>query len=193
MTKTIYIIGRSAAEVLMNVTYKLPEKLTGDVLRAYQRLYNDLMLTLLMSGGQGNIIYWVGICKALSNALWYLDPHHATLHERGIGLPIPFQKFSGYSDYKRRKKKTPRMSQSGLDQHVQTLCKFLLQPWFCHSKYYILRSHTETLVSGMKKYQKFLEENSERNSMQQHSTELIHSQIENVTTRTVPPSSELKK
>ncbi len=72
------------------------------------------------------------------------------------------------------------MTQSGLDQHVQTLCKFLMQPGFV----------VEALVSGMRKYFTFLKENLQRNSMQQHSTELIRSPVEDVIMITIPASNE---
>ena len=91
-------------------------------------------------------------------------------------MPTLFQKFGGiYNDYKKKKEKKPKLSQFGLNQHVQTLSKFLLQPWFCNSKYSELHDSTEKLVEGMRKYQMYLQENLARNSRQQHSTELCRS------------------
>ncbi len=87
-------LGRSAVEVLMNVTYELPDKLTGDLLRADQRLYNDFIDYLETTEARWprqNVSTGQAFVKAVSNALWYLNPHHATLRERGIILPTPFQ------------------------------------------------------------------------------------------------------
>lgn len=105
-------------------------------------------------------------------------------------LPTPFQKFCGYNDYKRKKEKKPRLSQMGLNHHVQLLSKILMQPWFCRSKYSQLYSLTEKLVEGMRKYELYLQENSAHNSRQQHSLGLTRSPVDNVIMCTIPKSSE---
>lgn len=84
--------------------YELPAKLVGEKLRADQILYNDLIDSIELTEAR-----WphqdlsTGQCftKALSGALWYIDPHHHTLRERGIILPDMFQKFTGHNDFKR--------------------------------------------------------------------------------------------
>ena len=66
-----------------------------------------------------------------------------------------------YNDYKKKKKKTQQHKNDTIwfGSHVQTLLQIFVATLVCHSKYYIFCTHTETLVSGMNKYQKFLQEN----------------------------------
>ena len=175
---TLDVLVRNASDVLMAVTYDLPNKITGNTLRADQLLYNDLIdyfETTEARWARQNISIGQRFTKAMSNALWYLDPHHDTLSARGISLPVPLQRFCNYNDYKRKKEKKPHLSQIDLDQHVNALSSFLLQPWICHSRFTELHNVTENLVEGMRKYQVYLRESSQRNSRQQHSTELIRS------------------
>ena len=94
--------------------------------------------------------------KALSSALWYLDPHHDALCEWGIKLPAPFNKFQGYNDYKRKKERKPRLSQEGLSRHVQALSNFLSQAWFTRGRYMVLHGKVEEIVESMRKYEQYL-------------------------------------
>ena len=45
--------------------------------------------------------------KRLQAALWYIDPHHERLASRGAKLPNHLQKFTGYKDWKWKKKAEP--------------------------------------------------------------------------------------
>ena len=123
---------------------------------------------------------------ALSSALWYLDAHHDTLYERGVSLPVPFDELHGYNDYRRKKEKKPRLSQEGLNEHVQALSGFLSQSWFCRPMYAELRD----LIEGVKKYERYLHQNADRANKAHHSTELVHSPVENVILKTIPASSD---
>ena len=81
----------------MNVTYVLPGKIAGEALRADQRLYNDLIdyfETIAARWAWQNISTGQQFAKALSGSLWYLDPHHNTLRERGCINPIECQYYS---------------------------------------------------------------------------------------------------
>ena len=117
----------------MTVRFTLPQKIAsseGNQLRADQRLYNDVIhcfANMEVGWAPDSLPTAQSFTKALSNALWYLDPHHDTLYERGIKLPVPFDKFQGYNDYKRKKESKPRLSQEGLSRHVQALSEFLSQ------------------------------------------------------------------
>ena len=57
----------------------------------------------------------------LANTLWYLDPHHNKLSKCGIHLPEHFLRYNGYSDFKRKKEKEPRLSNEGIKQHIEQL------------------------------------------------------------------------
>ena len=121
----------------MTVRYTLPTKIMppeGNHLRADQQLYNDVIecLNSMEVGWTAhNMPRGQLLMKTLSNALWYSDSHHDTLRERGINIPEPFDKFHGYNDFKRKKEKKPRLSQKGLNHHVQALSNALSQPWIC--------------------------------------------------------------
>ena len=89
----------------MKVTYTLPEKINpqeGKQLRADQWLYNDVndeLDTMKVGWTSNDFSTGKSFIKALSSALWYLDPHHDTLHERGVSLPVPFDNYCGYNDF----------------------------------------------------------------------------------------------
>ena len=55
----------------------------------------------------------------LTQALWYIDPHHSKFVERGIHLPDCFSTYKGYNDFKRKKEKEPRLSREGLE-HIKS-------------------------------------------------------------------------
>ena len=190
------MIGRSAVDVLMSVRYLLPAKIEGNALRADQKLYNDLIDCIESTEARWphqSLCTGQSFSKALSAALWYVDPHHHTLRKRGITLPGMFLKFNGYNYYKRKKEKKPKLSQLGLNHHVQQLSDFLSQPWFCRSIYSELRDVTEQLVEGMRKYELYIRENSERASNTHHHTEVIRSPFDNIVMKTIPSTSEIIK
>ena len=177
----------------MTVQFTLPQKIIASQLRADQRLYNDVIdcfATMGVGWAPDSLPTAQSFTKALSNALWYLDPHHDTLCERGIKLPVPFDKFQGYNDYKRKKEKRPRLSQEGLNRHVQALSDFLSQPWFTRSRYVELRGKTEQCVESMRKYEQYLRQNAERANQVHHSAQLVRSPAENVILKTIHASSQ---
>ena len=73
----------------MKVTYALPEKINpqeAKQLRADQRLYSDVtddLDTMKVGWTSNNLSTGKSLIKALSSALWYLDPFRDTLHDRG--------------------------------------------------------------------------------------------------------------
>ena len=72
----------------MTVTYHLPDKYggSGDVIRADKQLYNDLIdyiETTEARWARQSLSTGQQFTKVLSSVLWYLDPHHDTLHDRG--------------------------------------------------------------------------------------------------------------
>ena len=189
-------IGRNAFDIMMSVTFTLPAKITppeGNQLRADQRLHNELIDALESMGvgwNRDGLSTGEAFTKALSSVLWYLDSHHDTLSERGVELPVPFDKFHGYNDYRRKKEKKPRLSQEGLKRHVQSLSDFLSQPWFCRPKYADLRDRIDQLVEGIKKYERYLHGSTERANVIHHSNQLVRSPVDHVTLQTISATSE---
>ena len=124
---------RNAAEVLMASARKLvlPAPLMppeGKELRKDQEMYNDVLCKIVrvkqmslyytfFNSGQletmgagwspcskqtgGSFVY------KLTQALWYIDPHHSKFAQCGIHLPECFSIYQGYNDFKR---KEPRLS-----------------------------------------------------------------------------------
>ena len=98
-------IGRNAFDILMKVTYTLPAKINppeGNQLRADQRLYNDVidrLESMTARWTRDSLSTGQSFTKALSSALWYLDTHHDTLHERGVCLPAPFDTKEHYCPF----------------------------------------------------------------------------------------------
>lgn len=98
--------------------------------------------------------------QKLTRALWYIDPHHSKFASRNIHLPPQLGSFEGY-DYKHKKEKEPQLSVSGISHHVQELSNLLMQPWFHHRRFELLRKEVEMLVEGLQKYGEYLKGRSE--------------------------------
>ena len=78
-------VGRTVTDVLMSVTYERPTKISGDNLRADQRLHNDLIDLILSTNARWphqNLSCGQNFVKTLSSALWYID-HVTIVYVRG--------------------------------------------------------------------------------------------------------------
>ena len=85
----------------------------------------------------------VKFVTALTDILWYLDGHLATLTSRGCPIPQAFQLFSGYnqpSKSKHRKRDAENLSVVALDSHSCLLNEFLLCPWLNSSSWKSVRA-----------------------------------------------------
>ena len=98
----------------------------------------------------------------LTQCLWYLDPHHQKFVNRGIALPVRFNSFQGYNDYKRKKEREPRLSAQELDHHIDVLSGVLMQPWFANTRFTSLQKDVAELVNVMQKYVLYLTSQSEK-------------------------------
>ena len=92
----------------------------------------------------------------LTQALWYIDPHHNKFAERGIHLPDCFSVYQGYNDYKKKKEKEPRLSKEGLEQHIQQLSHLLMQPWMSSKRFEVIYKDVEKLVDSLHAYKQYL-------------------------------------
>ena len=185
---------RSAVEILMNRAREivLPDKLTpltGKTLRGDQTLYNDVldMLVKMKVGWSPGVIKTTGekFVKALSDALWTLDPHHKSFADRSITIPSDFHEFSGYNDWQRKKQKKPQLTQAMLKNHMDRLSDFLMQPWFCLSRFDALRSLVEKLLETMHQYILYLEAHNRRMIRSHQSPEPIRSVDQSISVFTV--------
>lgn len=85
-------------------------------LNSKDKLYNNILLKLKnkavgFTPVQVNTI-GVTIVKTLTNALWYIDPHHMKFENRGIIIPEFFSQFKDYNDWRVQKKKEPMVWQT---------------------------------------------------------------------------------
>ena len=92
----------------------------------------------------------------LTQALWYIDPHHSKFVGRGIHLPDRFSMYRGYNDFKKKKEKEPRLSKEGLEQHIQQLSTILMQPWMSSKRFEVIRKDVDKLVNSLHAYKEYL-------------------------------------
>ena len=115
-------------------------------LKMNEVLFNDVLTYLdgLKVGWRPDIVDSVGkrFVSVLQRTLWYLDAHHQKLADRAVHLPPRLLKFTGYDDFRSKKKKPPRLTTKGLNEHIEGLCAFLLEPWLNRScnRYFLLYS-----------------------------------------------------
>ena len=91
----------------------------------------------------------VNFISKLAQTLWYLDPHHEKFVNRGIHLPDQFAVYKGYNDFK---KKEPRLSADGLQQHIEQLSDILMQPGISSKRFDVIRADVEELTIALQKY-----------------------------------------
>ena len=126
--------------------------------------------------------------RKLSKCLWYLDPHHYKLRNQGIHIPERFCCFTGYNDYKKKKKqKPPRISSEEIHFHIQELSSILMQPWFTVKRFELLRNDIESLVDSLEKYKHYLCEHTEK--VKSHQNELTLPPPEDNASLTTLPGS----
>jgi len=98
----------------------------------------------------------------LAQCLWYLDSHHQKFADRGMKLPMKFSSFQGYNNYKRKKERKPRLSAKELNHHVELLSDIVMQPWFSHACFKIIRKDVAELTDVMHQYAAYLLEKNEK-------------------------------
>ena len=94
--------------------------------------------------------------KKLSQALWYIDAHHAKFKERSLPIPERFASFRVYNDYNKKREKEPQLCAETLHFHVEQLSTVLMQPWMVVKRYDSLRDNVEKLVDVLHKYKEYL-------------------------------------
>ena len=143
---------------------RLPPKIQKEALNGPEQLNNDLIdyAGELNVGWSTQLVDSVDkqFIKKLQSALWYIDPHHERLASRGAKLPDRLQKFTGYNDWKRKKKAEPRPQAETLKSHIGALSEVLLEPWINRSEHKEFHSDMEKLMKCLLKYQQHLKQNA---------------------------------
>lgn len=94
--------------------------------------------------------------RALTDVLWYLDGHFATLASRGCPIPQAFELFSDYNQptrSKHHKRDAENLNAVALDSHSCLLNEFILCPWLNSSSWKAVR---DTLADSLHKYAEYL-------------------------------------
>lgn len=83
-----------------------------DINTEKDRLYNDIISCL----EKENVMFMShqmdlgkSIVKDLCDVLWYVDPFHERLKSRHITIPKPFDRFTGYRNWKQQHKREPQV------------------------------------------------------------------------------------
>ena len=108
------------------------------------------------------------INNKLARTLWYLDPHHDKFSKWGVHLPECFLGYRGYNDFKKRE---PRLSCDGLQQHIEQLNGTLMQPWMSNKRFDLIRADVKHLLDALCKYKEYLVSKNEKMKVQQQSLE----------------------
>ena len=156
-------IVRNAFQIMMCArkqqnTVRLPSPVT--VRNKRDQLYNDL-LELIKS----KELEWraeevhngtaTKAIQAIRDLLWYIDGSHATLSERGCGVPDLFQKFVGYNrpeEHKHRKRLTHSLSKEVLFSHSQCIFGILHGAFWDRPMWAEFKQSVETLARSISKY-----------------------------------------
>ena len=151
-----------------NLTGKAP---TCNAMLCYYRIHSSFYVEELHSMGVGwrpcSVTIGANFVRKLSQALWYLDPHHKKINSRGFHMPDQCSKFTGYNDYKKKKMKEPRLSAESLHLHIEQLSTILMQPWLSAKKFCVLHNDVEKLVDALHHYRKHLITQYEKVKLQQ--------------------------
>ena len=119
-------------------TRKLPKKRNS--ITRHDLLYNDLikLLEVKSLGWYGESCESIGsnFIKALTDLLWYIDPHHEKLSLRSCNIPETFLLLSQYKInsyynlfYYTGKHKKEQLKREKLEDYLKVVEHFVVQPW----------------------------------------------------------------
>ena len=113
------------------------------------------------------------VLTALTESLWYMDPHWDKLAMRSYTIPQFLHELQGYNDWRAQKKKMPRISADELNKHIGILSDILSIPWFANSKFSTFREAFDELCDKMVQYHRFLTDQATRTSVNHHLEEPV--------------------
>ena len=133
------------------------------------------------------------IFQVLCNALWCITNHQMTIDETALrqkdvnSIPAPFNKYTGYNDFKRKKTKCNPLSRKDLDFHSDALFSLLTKPYMNSSESWCTAANNiKELAVCLSLYSKYLErqaKNSDKNKKLDHPVRTVdeHATIEHRT------------
>lgn len=134
-----------------------------------EQMFNDILALMQEKGLQGwhaDTAQTIGarFVESIVNVLWYLDPHHDKLKERGAHLPRDLQAFHSYNNWQEKKQARPSLEKPKLESLKSMLGDLLLQPWISRQRFKICLEWVEGIVSCLEKYIRYLDKKTELNA-----------------------------
>jgi len=155
-------------------------------------LYNDLIKLLeVESLGWREEHYesiGSGFIKALTDLLWYIDPHHEKLNCRSCIIPEIFLSLPQYKIkssynlfYYTGKHKKEQLKREKLDDYLKAIEHFVTQPWAGQENWKSFISNVFELCHSIRKYISYLESVNNEMILNHSRNEPIRNLLDNIT------------
>ena len=102
--------------------------------------------------------------NTLTDVLWYLDGHHASLKARSCQLPAEFEMFVGFNvpeKSKHRKREHTNLERGMLNLYSEQLAEITLQPWMSSAKWKPVKEAVVTMSDCLGKYSNYFAHQSD--------------------------------
>ncbi|KAI8503983.1 hypothetical protein Bbelb_180510 [Branchiostoma belcheri] len=199
----------SAFDVLMSPVKVPPPKKTSssgqsEGLNRKDELFNDLVSDFTdrgclfardQAGSEGSYIIQV-----LCNSLWYVTNQHVVINDAALrkksvtAVPVAFDKYQGYNDYKRKKMKAQQMSSTQLNSHAQALYSLCNRPVMKSSAAWVeVHNDIEKLADCLSAYREHLDEMLESQAKRHESDHPVRELENNCSVEHRTSSSEVEE
>ncbi|UZO23562.1 uncharacterized protein OCT59_015896 [Rhizophagus irregularis] len=169
---------------------KLPKE--RNFVTRHDLLYNDLIKLLKdeLLGWYGGSYESIGsgFIKALTDLLWYIDPHHEKLNLRSCIIPEIFLSLSQYKIkslynlfYYTGKHKKEQLMRENLKDHLKAIEHFITQPWAGQENWKPFISNVFELCHNIRKYITYLESVNNEMILNHSRNELTQNLLDNIT------------
>ncbi|XP_078662871.1 uncharacterized protein LOC144906461 isoform X3 [Branchiostoma floridae x Branchiostoma belcheri] len=198
----------SAFDVLMSPVKVPPPKKTSssgqsEGLNRKDELFNDLVSDFTdrgclfardQAGSEGSYIIQV-----LCNSLWYVTNQHVVINDAALrkksvtAVPVAFDKYQGYNDYKRKKTKAQQMSSTQLNSHAQALYSLCNRPVMKSSAAWVeAHNDIEKLADCLSAYREHLDKMLESQAKRHESDHPVRELENNCSVEHRTSSSEVR-
>ena len=171
-------------------TRRLPKE--RNPVTRHDLLYNDLikLLEIESLGWYGESYKSIGssFIKALTDLLWYIDPHHEKLNLRNCNIPETFLSLPQYKInssynlfYYTGKHKKEQLKREKLEDYLKVVEHFIVQPWASQEYWKSFISNIFELCHNVRKYISYLELVNNDMVLNHSKNEPIRNLMDNVT------------
>lgn len=169
---------------------KLPKE--RNFVTRHDLLYNDLIKLLKDDslGWYGEYYESIGsgFIKALTDLLWYIDPHHEKLNSRSCVIPEIFLSLSQYKIkssynlfYYAGKHKKEQLKRENLKDYLKAIEHFITQPWAGQENWKSFISNVFELYHNIQKYISYLELVNDEMILNHSKNEPTRNLLDNIT------------